>query len=182
MRAHEVVRFHCGDCQIIFGLCIQGERETEYTEGASPIDDYGEPSPVCPFCGANELARMPDDPIITGPWRRPPCTPSGSVHVGGATRSGPASSTPGGWRRVTTCPTWPSTTPSRWTAPSTCSSGRARPCYALSFSTGDNVWASRARSQQPSGCLRYTVIRWPASCVSSPPARGTTDNASRLRV
>ena len=67
MTAKEVVRFHCGDCQIIFDLCIQGERETEYAEGAAPIDDYGEPSPVCPFCGASELACMPDDPIITGP-------------------------------------------------------------------------------------------------------------------
>ena len=67
MRANEPVRFHCGDCQIIFDLCIQGERDIEYTEGATPIDDYGEPSPVCPFCGANELARMPDDPIFTGP-------------------------------------------------------------------------------------------------------------------
>lgn len=46
----------------------------------------------------------------------------------------------------------------------------------------DNVWASRARSQRPSGCLRYIVIRCPASFVSSPPARGLTDNVSRLRV
>src|SRR5262249_21929726 len=48
--------------------------------------------------------------------------------------------------------------------------------------TGDNVWASRARSQRPSGCLRYTVIRCPANCATSPPARGVTDNTSRLRV
>jgi hypothetical protein len=61
------VRFICGDCQIIFDLIVQGERETEDTEGAAPIDDYGEPSSVCPFCGASELARLPDDPIITGP-------------------------------------------------------------------------------------------------------------------
>jgi hypothetical protein len=31
--------------------------------------------------------------------------------------------------------------------------------HDLSFATGDNVWASRARSQRPSGCLRYIVIR-----------------------
>ena len=57
MRANEPVRFRCGDCQIIFRLCIQGVRETEYTEGAAPIEDYGEPSarsaapvswPACP--------------------------------------------------------------------------------------------------------------------------------------
>jgi len=28
MQANEVVRFHCGDCQIIFDLCVRGERET----------------------------------------------------------------------------------------------------------------------------------------------------------
>jgi len=67
MTLNEPVRFVYGDCQIIFDLCIQGERETEDMEGAAPIDDYGEPSPVCPFCGASELACMPDDPIITGP-------------------------------------------------------------------------------------------------------------------
>jgi hypothetical protein len=67
MRANEPVRFICGDCQIIFDLIVQGMRETEYMEGASPIEDYGEPSPVCPFCGANELTRLPDEPIITGP-------------------------------------------------------------------------------------------------------------------
>ena len=50
------------------------------------------------------------------------------------------------------------------------------------FSTGDKVWASRARSQRPSGCLRYTVIRCPASCVASLPPRDVTDNVSRLRV
>src|SRR5438309_3945592 len=48
--------------------------------------------------------------------------------------------------------------------------------------TGESVWASRARSQRPSGCSRYTVMRYPASCAASPPARGVTDSASRLRV
>ena len=37
-------------------------------------------------------------------------------------------------------------------------------------------------AQRPSGCLRYTVIRCPASCVAPPPARWVTVNASRLRV
>ena len=36
---------------------------------------------------------------------------------------------------------------------------RERPSYDLGSSTGDNVWASRAKSQRPSGCLRYIVIR-----------------------
>jgi len=67
MILNEPARFVCGDCQIIFDLCIQGVRETEYIEGAPPVTDFSEPSTVCPFCGASELARMPDDPIITGP-------------------------------------------------------------------------------------------------------------------
>ena len=70
MTLNEPVRFVYGDCQIIFDLCIQGERETEDMEGAAPIDDYGEPSPVCPFREASELARLPDDPITTGQQRQ----------------------------------------------------------------------------------------------------------------
>jgi hypothetical protein len=66
MTAKEVVRFHCGDCQIIFDLCVQGVRATEDTEGARPVIDFGEPSSCCPFCGANELTRLPDEPIVTG--------------------------------------------------------------------------------------------------------------------
>jgi hypothetical protein len=57
MTLNEPVRFVCGDCQIIFDLCIQGVRETEYTEGAPPITEFSEPSFACPFCGANELTR-----------------------------------------------------------------------------------------------------------------------------
>jgi hypothetical protein len=66
MRPNEPVRFVCGDCQIVFDLCVQGVRETEDTEGAPPVPDFGEPSPCCPFCGASELARMADEPIIAG--------------------------------------------------------------------------------------------------------------------
>ena len=43
MQPNEVVRFHCSDCQIAFGLCVQGVRETEDTEGAPPITEFGEP-------------------------------------------------------------------------------------------------------------------------------------------
>jgi hypothetical protein len=67
MQAGEVVRFHCADCQIIFDLCVQGVRETEDTAGAPPVIDFGEPSSCCPFCGAHELTRMADEPIVTGP-------------------------------------------------------------------------------------------------------------------
>jgi hypothetical protein len=57
MTLNEPVRFHCGDCQIIFDLCVRGVRETEYAEGAPPITAFSEPSFACPFCGANELTR-----------------------------------------------------------------------------------------------------------------------------
>ena len=67
MTLNEPVRFVYGDCQIIFDLRVVGVRETEYIEEAPPVTDFSEPSPVCPFCGANELARLPNEPIITGP-------------------------------------------------------------------------------------------------------------------
>jgi hypothetical protein len=61
MKASEVVRFHCGECQIVFDLCVDHQRETEVTEGASVID-FGEPT-CCPFCGAAELTPEPDTAI-----------------------------------------------------------------------------------------------------------------------
>ena len=61
-------------------------------------------------------------------------------------------------------------------------SGGLTASHRSHFSTGDNVWASRARSQRLSGCSRYIETRYPASCVVSPPASGVTDSASRLRV
>jgi hypothetical protein len=33
MTAREVVRFHCGACQIAFDLCVDHLRETEVTGG-----------------------------------------------------------------------------------------------------------------------------------------------------
>jgi len=67
MKANEAVRFHCGDCQIIFELCVQGERATEDAGGDPPVIDYGEPSSRCPFCGADELTRVSDDAIVIDP-------------------------------------------------------------------------------------------------------------------
>jgi hypothetical protein len=67
MRWNEVVRFHCSNCQIILDLCVQGMRETEFTQGCRPSLILAAPSAYCPFCGAMEPARLPDDPIITGP-------------------------------------------------------------------------------------------------------------------
>ena len=61
MKASEVVRFHCGDCQIVFDLCVDHQRETEVTEGP-PVIDFGEPT-CCPFCGAAELTPEHDTAI-----------------------------------------------------------------------------------------------------------------------
>jgi hypothetical protein len=33
MKANEVVRFRCGDCQIVFDRCVDHMRETEATIG-----------------------------------------------------------------------------------------------------------------------------------------------------
>src|SRR5262249_36938730 len=61
MRANEVVRFRCGDCQIVFDLCVDREGETEVVEGA-PVADFGEPV-CCPSCGAGELTPAQDRAI-----------------------------------------------------------------------------------------------------------------------
>jgi hypothetical protein len=70
MRANEVVRFRCGDCQIVFDLCVDHERATEVVEGP-PLTDFGEPT-CCPFCGAGELTTLNDQAILIvpdgGPW------------------------------------------------------------------------------------------------------------------
>src|SRR5438445_13160201 len=50
------------------------------------------------------------------------------------------------------------------------------------LTTGDSTFASRARSQRPSGCLRWIVMRSPASRLSSPPPCGNTESESRLSV
>jgi hypothetical protein len=65
MTAKEVVRFHCGDCQIVFGLCVDHLRETEVA-GGPPVTDFGEPT-LCPFCGAGELTPVHDQAIRVAP-------------------------------------------------------------------------------------------------------------------
>jgi hypothetical protein len=51
------IRFACGDCQVVFDMCVAPT--SEWAEEIDEADfeggiDVGEPS-VCPFCGAAEL-------------------------------------------------------------------------------------------------------------------------------
>jgi hypothetical protein len=69
MKVNEVLRFRCGDCQIVFDLCVDHLRETEVMDGP-PVIDFGEPT-CCPFCGAGELTSLHDQAIqvAAGPPR-----------------------------------------------------------------------------------------------------------------
>ena len=65
MKAAEVVRFRCTDCQIVFDLRVDHEREIEFTE-EPPVTDFGEPT-CCPFCGAGELTPLHDQAVRVAP-------------------------------------------------------------------------------------------------------------------
>jgi hypothetical protein len=65
MKANEVARFHCGDCQIVFDLSVDHIRDTEAACGP-PVTDFGEPT-CCPFCGAGELTPLHDQAVRVAP-------------------------------------------------------------------------------------------------------------------
>jgi hypothetical protein len=67
MKANEAVRFTCGDCQIIFDLCVDSARETEVIAGL-PVIDFGQPT-CWTFCGAGELTAVHDQAVraVPGP-------------------------------------------------------------------------------------------------------------------
>jgi hypothetical protein len=65
MKPNEVVRFRCTDCQIVFDLRVDHEREIEVVEGP-PIIEFGEPT-CGPFCGAGELTPVHDRAILVEP-------------------------------------------------------------------------------------------------------------------
>ena len=69
MKANEVVRFRCGDCQIVFDLSIDHVREIDLPS-EPPTTEFGEPV-CCPFCGAGELAPLHGQAIrvAAGPQR-----------------------------------------------------------------------------------------------------------------
>jgi hypothetical protein len=63
MKANEVVRLQCGECQIVFDLRVDHLRETDDL----PVTDF-EPT-GCPFCGAGELTPVRAQPqeVIPAP-------------------------------------------------------------------------------------------------------------------
>jgi hypothetical protein len=66
MKAKEVVRFLCGDCQVVFELSVDPEREVDGVP-IPPDADYQ--LALCPFCGASvgELKALHDQPIRVAP-------------------------------------------------------------------------------------------------------------------
>ena len=64
MNPGETVRFACGDCQIVFDLCVAPPSEwaEEFEEGTEP-EEIGKPI-LCPFCGDAELNPTHDRPTV----------------------------------------------------------------------------------------------------------------------
>ena len=58
MKPNETIRFACGDCQIVFDICVAPGSEWA-DELEHDIEEVGEPT-VCPFCGAVELKATHD--------------------------------------------------------------------------------------------------------------------------
>jgi hypothetical protein len=58
MKPSEIIRFACGDCQIVFDLCVAPLSEW----GEQPeIDNFSDIEPTCcPFCGVGELKKLHD--------------------------------------------------------------------------------------------------------------------------
>ena len=65
MKVGQVVRYLCGDCQVVFDLGVHGVRETEFAD-EPPVTDFGEPT-CCPFCGAGELTPLHDQAVRVAP-------------------------------------------------------------------------------------------------------------------
>jgi hypothetical protein len=66
MKANEVVRYLCEDCQVAFDLSVDHEREVDGVP-IPPDADYQ--IALCPFCGAfaGELNALHDQPIRVAP-------------------------------------------------------------------------------------------------------------------
>jgi hypothetical protein len=62
MMARETIRFACGDCQVVFDLCLAPFSESADGDLAG-ITDSEDPT-ICPFCGAGELKPVHAVPAI----------------------------------------------------------------------------------------------------------------------
>jgi hypothetical protein len=66
MKAGQVVRYLCGECQVVFDLGVDHMREVD----GYPIPPDTDFSPtLCPFCGAgeHELKPLNDQPVQVSP-------------------------------------------------------------------------------------------------------------------
>ena len=62
MKPGESIRFACGDCQVVFDICVAPTSEwAEALDLEADADNEFEPT-CCPFCGAHvcELKRLHD--------------------------------------------------------------------------------------------------------------------------
>jgi hypothetical protein len=64
MKPNQTVRFRCGDCLIVFDLCVDPAWTAEAAAevGANSIDP-GDPM-ICPYCGGGELKAVRDRSVI----------------------------------------------------------------------------------------------------------------------
>ena len=60
MKPGETIRIACGDCNIVFDLCVAPTSEwaEDFESATGTINDI-EPT-CCPFCGARELRSLHD--------------------------------------------------------------------------------------------------------------------------
>jgi len=62
MNLGETLRFACGDCQVVFDLCLApaSERAEQPEEG---VEEDIDPT-CCPFCGSSEIEPTHDRAIV----------------------------------------------------------------------------------------------------------------------
>jgi hypothetical protein len=63
MKPNQPIRFHCGDCQAVFDLCVDSVWAALVAAdlGTKTIDTPE--ASCCPFCGAGELKALHDPAI-----------------------------------------------------------------------------------------------------------------------
>jgi hypothetical protein len=64
MRPNEPVRFECGECQIVFDLCVDPTRAREIAADLGVDAIEAGPPICCPFCGDSDLKALHDRPPV----------------------------------------------------------------------------------------------------------------------